>query len=293
MNKTLLGLASIALATHGHSAVLAYEGFGNATDFGNVNGYTPSGAASSGLTGSYTLHQGTSTANTYLLHRPGAFVGINGGYQPNLDGSNQEWMEHNGWNLGRASVGLSSSLDLSTDGTYYMSFFSRAGGVDVVTQVGLTDGTDELMWGRGYGGAPTTKGITAYYGTAGTDPITNGDGTTFATGSWNTLFYVARLDKANSATTDDLTVSIMIYNLSADNTIDSSDPASWVRTVGLTGVDNTFDELQFKLDGSGTWPSVDEIRLGNTWADVTGVPEPRFALLGGFGLLGLLRRRRG
>lgn len=285
MKNTLLGLASIALATHGHSAVLAYEGFGNATDFGAIDGYTPSGAASSGLTGSYTQHQGGT--QTFLLHRSGAFVGINGGHAPNLDGTNQEWAEHNGWDLNRASIGLSSSVDLSVDGTYYMSFFSRAGGNDVVTQIGLTDGTDELMWGRGW-----NRGITAYHGAAGTTADTNQNGTQFDPSGWSTLFYVARLDKTNSATTDDLTVSIMIYNLTTNNTIDSNDPASWVRTVGLTGIDNTFDELQFKLDGSGTWPSVDEIRLGNTWADVTGVPEPRFALLGGLGLLGLLRRRR-
>ncbi len=265
-------VAAISLGTSAHADVLAYEGFGNATDFGAVAGYTPNGTASSGLTGSYTQHQGG--AATYLLDRAGSFVGITDGYTPNIDGTKQQWVEHSGWNLSRLSISLASSVDLSVDGTYYMSFFSRAASNDHVAQIGLTDGTNELMWGRGYGGA-AAKGITAYYGAAGTPPITGGNGTEFAYDNYETVLYVAKLVKTNSGTTNDLTVSIKLYDLSDNGTIDSSDPSSWLRTVALTGVNSTFTALQYKIDGGGgNYPSMDEFRLGNTWTDVTGVATP-------------------
>lgn len=50
---------------------------------------------------------------------------------------------------------------------------------------------------------------------------------------------------------------------------------------------------QFLLRGAAGSPAgvFDELRIGSSWASVA-VPEPATALLGAFGLLGLLRRRR-
>jgi hypothetical protein len=49
----------------------------------------------------------------------------------------------------------------------------------------------------------------------------------------------------------------------------------------------TIDGIAVQMNGEGL---LDAIRVGTTFADV--VPEPSVALLGGLGLLGLLRRRR-
>lgn len=53
---------------------------------------------------------------------------------------------------------------------------------------------------------------------------------------------------------------------------------------------------QFIGDNSGGRPAgqlaIDEFRIGTTFADMSAVPEPSVALLGGLSLLGLLRRRR-
>lgn len=52
-----------------------------------------------------------------------------------------------------------------------------------------------------------------------------------------------------------------------------------------------FDRLALSKYGGSTvaW---DEVRWGDSFNDVTLVPEPSAALLGALGLLGLLRRRR-
>lgn len=159
----------------------------------------------------------------------------------------------------------------------------------MVLQTGLSNGADELMWGNGY-----NRGLTAYHGALGANALdANQNGTNVAAGSWDDSFWVGKLEKTNSGSTDDLTVRIMYYNLDANNTIDTGDPAAWTRTVGLSGVDATFDTFQMKIDGaSSQYPGMDELRIGESWVDVTGVPEPGVAVLGGLVLLGLFRRRR-
>ena len=68
--------------------------------------------------------------------------------------------------------------------------------------------------------------------------------------------------------------------------------AGWSKT--MTGVNQTlFDTISMQQRNSGSAQIYDEIRFGASFADVVvAVPEPRAALLGGLGLLALLRRRR-
>lgn len=292
--KRMIWAATAALLVGGAQAsVRVYEGFGDAASDAAFFGYTP-GTASSGLTSNWTVNTGP----LRQVSKAPVFVGITGGYTPNINHTQQQFAERQGnaWTQTDASVTMDNSIDFSTDGTYYMSFFALSTGTganfDQVAQIGLRNASKELMFGWGY-----QQGLTANYGNLASNPSANGNNTKITFGANNTLFFVAKLDKTNSGVTGDkLTVSLMAYNLTTSGTIDNSDP-TWLRTVDLGAVNDTFTGLKFKIDtGTGTGfgnVGLDELRLGDTWADVTGIPEP--ATLGivvafGGGLLFIRRK---
>lgn len=108
-----------------------------------------------------------------------------------------------------------------------------------------------------------------------------------------TYFMVVKL--VSHSTTDD-EAFLKVY--APGDTVDSSEPGSWTLTDG-GGTSVNIDVLELTL-GSGFSESgaIDEIRIGETWADVTSaatVPEPSSLLIlisGGLGLALLARRRR-
>lgn len=293
--KTLVvvTLAALLVAVS-PASVLVYEGFGDAPSGDpSLAGYSGT-SAEIGLTGAWSIEGGD--AQKLTSRSNWEYVGVSGGYQPETTGGNQHWWEKNRqWWTTTAQRSMSNAIDLAVDGTYYISFFTMAPESDTVLQVGFNDGTNELMLGNAYRGRSDT-GLTAYFGVIGTAVGTNANGTDVAyadVGGYQTGFYLAELVKSNSGLTDDLTVNMAFYNfgtLSAPtNTVSAGD--AWTRTVNLTGVSGLFNTLQLKLDGGSSYPSMDEIRIGETWADVTGVPEPAtLALLALGGLL--LRKRR-
>lgn len=294
MKKMLVMLMVIMLVGVIQADVLVYESFGDAPEANTtLAGYSGT-TAETGLAGTWSVTGGSQNTVSRTTHE---YVGIADGYAPDIVGGRQHWWEHNNqWNTNVATRSLSSSIDMTVDGTWYMSFSAMSGIKDFAAQMGLNDGTSELMWGQGYYGG--SQGITAYYANIGSGAATNGNGT-FVTGFNNTTkyetgFFVAKLVKSDSGITDALDVSIMYYdfkNLDAPtNVIDSGDPAVWTRIVNLTGVSSVFTTLELKLDGaSSNYPSIDEVRIGQSWADVT-IPEPATMLLLGLGSL-LLRRK--
>ena len=269
MKKVFVMLMTVVLVAASHGAVLVYEGFGDAVNNASIAGYSGT-SAESGLAGTWSVAGGAGILVSSATHD---FIGIAEGYTPETTGGNQHWLYFNSeWNVCRATRPLSGTIDMTVDGTWYMSHFSICGDNNTVTQMGLNNGTNELMWGNGYTGSTWqgTQGVAAYYGAIGSNVRGNADGTGYdGTG---TNFWVAKLVKSNSATTDDLVVSIMFYDLgSTTNTIDDGDPAVWTRVISLTGVSAVFNTLQLKLDGGwGNQPSIDEIRIGQSWGDVTG-----------------------
>lgn len=290
---TFIAVSVTALA-QAQAAVLVHESFGDAADGGGFDGYSGTeGTTETGFASGSAWASSNDGTVVELKERDetGWGAGISGGYSVDSGGGSQEhWVEQlNMWNLTTGTRSLGASIDLSTDGTHYMSFFSRSGGTDVVLQLGLSDGTSELMWGQGY-----NRGITAYHGALGTNAAdANQNNTDITITNWESVFWVAKLEKTNSGTTDDLAVSIDYFDLATDNNVGGGAPESWARTVDLAGVDSSFDSLRMKVDGgSDQWPGMDEFRVGESWTDVTGVPEPSVALLGVFGLIGLSLRRR-
>jgi hypothetical protein len=265
-----VGIASILCgAANLCGAVQVYEGFGDAVNNASIAGYSGT-SAEAGLTGTWSVTGGAEMLVSSASHD---FVGIDGGFIPETTGGNQHWWHFNtDWNIARATRPLSGTIDMTVDGVWYMSFFSIAGNSDTVSQIGLNDGVNELIWGNGWNGTTWqgAQGLTAYYGVIDTSPRTNADGTGYDGDGTN--FWVAKIVKSNSSTTNDLVVSIMFYDLtSSANTIDGSDPAVWTRVVSLTGVSAVFNALELKMDGGwGNQPSIDEVHIGRSWGDVTG-----------------------
>ncbi len=292
---SILLAVGVTAITQTQAAILAWESFGDATDGAAFGGYAGTDGVTEtgfGADSTWTSNNTGTVAQLKARDEAGWDPGIAGGYSVDSDGTSQEhWLEHqNVWNPTVGTRPLGSTIDLTTDGTYYMSFFSRAGNVDVILQMGFSNDTNELMWGQGY-----NRGVTSYYGPLGTAADTNNSDpdTDITVTAWNSVFWVTKLEKTNSGTTDDLAMSISYFDLAADNSVGGSDPASWTREMSLAGVDASFDELQLKIDGgSGQWPGVDELRVGESWADVTGVPEPGVAFLGCLGAVAFFRRRR-
>jgi hypothetical protein len=257
-----------------HANVLVYESFGDIPGSATVNGYqTTTAGLSTGLSGAWSLQQGSNqslTRNTSGDWNPAQSTN---GHPMEQNGGFYHYWEATGgnWGVQRTQAPLATGIDMSSDGTWYMSFFYKGGNIDSIWQAGLNDGTDELMWGQGYGANGSSQGVDAFYqavgggagGSSNLNPPFN---------SWTAQFFVAKLVKSDSANTDTLTVSLISYNLGATNFIASSDPMEWLYTKTLTGVDNTFTNLQLKVGGpNGSWPAIDEIRVGTTWNDVTGV----------------------
>lgn len=248
-----------------YAALLAYEGFTEGAGNPTLAGY--SGTSEVGLTGAWS--EATGQAMTIR------------------DGSGGEWgdpqsywpaAEHTTWWLTRATRPLDSPVDLTSDGTYYMSFYVGTDQADHGAQIGLSNATNELMAGNGYSGG--SRDITAYYGALDTDISTNGNGTAID-GGWSGEMrqYQVVVELARSG--GDLDVTVSYYRDAYDGA------AETIRTVALGAVSDSFDMLQLKADG---WNNVDEFRLGTELSDVAdaAVPEPGALALAGLALGSLL-----
>ena len=277
MKRFLFGLLLTCFATAVQADLLVYESFGDATEGQDLTGYsgTP-GTTEIGLTGTWTSNQDTVIVKLLARGVSGNFEpGITEGYSPDAFNDSQHWLEQqDAWNTTNASRPLSSNIDLTVDGTYYLSLFTRTGGDDVTTQIGFQNSAKELLIGNGY-----NRGLTSYYGNVNANANdTNNNGTRYTVANWwKSVFWVFKIVKSDSGVTDTIDVNMIYYDLGANSVIDDMDPAVWTRTMTLTGVSAVFDNLRLKLDGGGgQWPGIDEIRIGETWSDVTGVVPPKF-----------------
>ncbi|HOQ06085.1 MAG TPA: hypothetical protein PKY88_12830 [Anaerohalosphaeraceae bacterium] len=279
----LLVICTCAISTQ--AALLAYESFGDALNNALLQGYAGT-SAESGLSGVWQVTGDQVTgdaANTQTATPPtwGAQIGILHGYSPEVVGGAQHVVRKTAWSTATASRPLVNPIDLTSDGTYYMSFFAACDGADFVAQVGLANDTHEIMAGNVW----NWGGLTAYYGTLGTAPTTNQNGTTIG-GTWGVgdrnAFFVVKFVKSNSSSTNDLTVTVEFYDLGSEDPADIMREPNRYRTLSLTGVSGVFTNLSLKVAG---WPNIDEIRLGESFVDVVGfvplpVPDPIIGWIG-------------
>ncbi len=261
------------------AALIAYEGFDYA---GGVNfSATPSNGGtgwtgaweSTGLSGvSGLLTSGTGQSLAFAQAPPDGFY---------TDGSNHVWSDTNRGN----DRTWSPAVDLATQTLYFTALIRVAAGADVVDmRATFWDGASAT------GNMRANIGISnggLFVGAATDGYITSGDN--YATGLVaDQTTYLLAMKRTGSAISGSL--------ITANGNLGTlqSEPTWQVTQTGASGVD--LQSMRLILNGGdGGTIRVDELRIATDWSSaVSGlaIPEPSAALLGGLGLLALLRRRR-
>jgi len=188
----------------------------------------------------------------------------------------------NALNRGDDNIGVRRNFTAQSDGTYYTSFLFSVGADPANTYAGLAVanrayfglakfGThSELVVGNGFAsGTPVSTGVTVQANT--------------------TYLLVGKIDF--SATGND-TISLWVNPTSSDQANAGAAGASYVNSSNFTALDH----VQAYQSTAAYNMTIDEFRLGTTWADVTpGLPTPEPASLGllaGAGYLMIRRRSR-
>lgn len=185
----------------------------------------------------------------------------------------------------RAGHLLTTPFTSTTTGTFYMSFMLQFSS----TTAGTTYRAFELYNG-GFTDATQRSiqvGLHNDFGNANLGVRVNNNNTLridLGAPDLNTNFFVLRFDFNDSPNGDSLTVW--------RNPTDLALEAASTSNGSLSNFNMEFDRMALASFVGAHSLQGDEFRIGTTWQDVTTVPEPGSALLGGIGLLALLRRRR-
>lgn len=186
-------------------------------------------------------------------------------------------------NSGRVFRLLDSTLTVTgtTAGVLYMSFLFQSGqetGATTYQMLSLYN-TNTADANRNFDvGLTTNGGQTGSFYNFGAD---NAYTSTGVAANTTVHLFVVKFDLSATALSDSVTVWL-------DPTLGGLGDPSGGTTVG--GKDFTWDRLAFS-DYDGNSAAWDEVRWGTDFNSVT-IPEPGAALLGGLGVLSLLRRRR-
>jgi hypothetical protein len=300
LSRVIAGAIPISLVLAGggtaRANILAYEGFEDAVNNQVLaTGYqttTPGG--SQGLSGSWTVVNGgnasqlkSRTSSTGWTGAQANLGSIGSSYSVQNGNGNYNFLETGeNWNLDVATVSLANPINMTQNGTWFMSFVSSSGNFDYAAQMGLSNGNNELMWGNGYAGG--TQGVTAYYGamssynSGGAVKGTSGISPTMGS-AYDVMLYVAELDQVVGS---GLTLTMYAYDLNTIASLPTSVPTGTaLYSTTLTGVNDTFNSLELKLSGADTYPSIGQLAVGTSWGDVTSVPEPGSLALTGCGIL--------
>ena len=193
-------------------------------------------------------------------------------------------------NSARNGRNLATTYDDSFAGTVYLSFLMQVDAPSTAGSYRAFEGWDGAGLADGPNrnfqlGVHTPGGNTGDFGdvTQFGFRLNNSNTTRATLGAFdsNVNLWVVRFDFSNTAGGDSATVW-------KNPVIDGTEPAGGTT---VSGADLQIGSLGLaRFSGAGL--ALDEIRLGDTFSDVTGVPEPSSVLLSFLGALALIRRRR-
>ena len=292
-------LAGFALATSTHGALLVYEGF----DYGppgadqvsdptdpnyNLLHNQPDGVSDGtdavGLSGVWSDSIGAGQGSDVFMNAGSLSFG-------GLPTSGNHVRTDNRFNQDVFSRGVSAALDSGSD--LWFTFladklqnnFSAAqagvvisNGVHGDSQVGQQGGVAGY---HGFGIAPTDSGNDwTAYGWDGTNQVQGGDSVGVTVGGGDVHLLGGHVSFGTGTGGAD------VFTLYDYNTATVGDH-NLVTSIEVDADESLLDNLNVTRRVNTAY---DEIRIGTTEADV--IPEPSVAILGSFGLLALLRRRR-
>lgn len=273
--SVILGaVLTLATAEAARASVLVYDGFNyaagtNVPDSGTtLNG--PSGGTASWTSGWF---DGSADGNAAAYT-----IAATGLSYPNLTATGRSL------NDGNDNIGVRRNFTAQSAGTYYVSFLMSVSADAASTYAGLAvnnrayfglmkaGAVSQFAVGSGFaGGSPTSTGVTV---TPGSTYLLVGKISFNPTGSSN--------------------LSLWVNPTNGDEAFEGAADATYLHNLAGGSAFTAFDHFQ-GYQSSGTYNlTMDEIRLGTSWADVTPglpVPEPTMlSLLGGAALV--LGRRR-
>ena len=281
--KLLAVAAAFATVASSQAALLVYENFQGSN---YVAGSTMIGVAAqgTGLTGNWTRSAGSTDAN-WMISNSSAMsytsgnVSVSGGTKYGAG----SWV---GTATEVANIQLSSGLAFASQ-PFYMSFLVRYNGaLDVNDQMSLhtanTDGITSITRAGVRDNTPSPTGDVAFLANQSSTTYLNSP--TLSAGT--TYFMVMKLDNNSGAWRGTLW-------LNPNSTTVEGGGALGSVTAAIGGT-STINYLGFKMANADAGDSLnlDEIRIGQTWADVA-VPEPAtWALLAVVGTFFMVTRRR-
>ena len=278
MKTTLLtSLFAAGMVASSQAALVVYEPFDMAA--GDLNGTSSTG--STGLSGSWST-AGTVTSSAGSLGY---------GALPTSDGK-----------AGALNTSASSDAQVTTDSSLSSAGLLTDGNTLWFSVVINPASTANKHSGFAFG----SDGIQGQYNGVDMKGTGDGFGIYFNGNSFKAAEWVGGNQSTGTGTaftgtglgSSTLLVGEIIWSAGTDtmnlympNISDLSDKGT-AQSVTGTYDQSTWNIISFSGRGNDGIDYFDEIRFGATYADVTSVPEPSAALLGGIGCLLLLRRRR-
>lgn len=269
---------AVFLTTQSQAALVAYwnmnEASGNIAD-SSGNGLTGTAA---GQAGNLTYAQSTVTAGTYGALTIDASTAASFGSSINFTRDLTTTANSGRFDLGSPAVIEGLAEAGPTSGTFTIMAWTN--------QVGLASNSKMRVFSTGptggYGFGMANVDRVAFTTFGNTDFISTG--TTAPNSTWHHIALTWNAGVVSMYINGNLTNTITNSTGFTDDTFANFVIGANGGTAGGEAFNGRIDELKI----FNTAMTVDEIRA----AAITAVPEPSIALLGGLGLLGLLRRRR-